>query len=69
MNYNYYKNKYKTISIKLDRQKDADIIKYFDDMAAQGSAAKQTICGLVRQDLITQSIVNSFCKIEVMDDD
>lgn len=69
MNYNYYKNKYKTISIKLDRQKDAEIIKYFDDMAARGSTPKQTICGLIRQDLITQSIVNSFCKIEVTDDD
>ena len=69
MNYNYYKNKYKTISIKLDRQKDAEIIKYFDDMAAQGSTPKLTICGLIQQDLITQSIVNSFCKIEVTDDD
>lgn len=26
MNYNYYKDKYKTISIKLDKQRDADII-------------------------------------------
>lgn len=26
MNYKYYKDKYKTISIKLDRQRDADII-------------------------------------------
>lgn len=30
MNYNYYKDKYKTISIKLDRQREADIISLLE---------------------------------------
>ncbi len=30
MNYNYYKDKYKTITIKLDRQREADIISLLE---------------------------------------
>lgn len=29
--YNYYKEKYKTVTIKLDRQADADVIKYLEE--------------------------------------
>ena len=29
--YNYYKDKYKTVSIKLDRQADADVIRFLEE--------------------------------------
>lgn len=31
MEYDYYKQKYKGYTIKLDREKDADLIKFLDD--------------------------------------
>ena len=76
MNYNYYKNKYKTISIKLDKQKDAPVIEYFDDLAKKGTGAKTAICWLVAREIDTQAIIknviNEYFKLEdgeVMDDD
>lgn len=76
MNYNYYKNKYKTISIKLDKQKDAPVIEYFDDLAKKGTGAKTAICWLVARELETQTLIknvfNEYFKledVEVKDDD
>ena len=76
MNYNYYKNKYKTISIKLDKQKDAPVIEYFDELARKGTGAKTAICWLVAREIETQVIIknvfNEYFKLEdgeVKDDD
>lgn len=76
MNYNYYKNKYKTISIKLDKQKDAAVIEYFNDLAEKGTGAKTAICWLVARELETQTLIknvfNEYFKledVEVTDDD
>lgn len=68
MKYEYYKDKYKTISIKLDKEKDAPVIKYFEDLAAKGTGAKHAICWLVARELKTQHIIknvfNDLFKIE-----
>ena len=73
MNYNYYKNKYKTISIKLDKQKDAPVIEYFDDLAKKGTGAKTAICWLVAREIETQTIIknvfNEYFKLEEVTDD
>ena len=76
MNYNYYKNKYKTISIKLDKQKDASVIEYFDELARKGTGTKTAICWLVAREIETQVIIknvfNEYFKLEdgeVKDDD
>lgn len=68
MNYKYYKDKYHTISIKLDKEKDAPVIKYFEDLAAKGTGAKHAICRLVARELETQHIIknvfNEYFKLE-----
>jgi hypothetical protein len=47
MKYDYYKDKYKTISIKLDRDKDRDIIDYLDRFAPY-AGPKTVICATLR---------------------
>lgn len=47
MEYDYYKNKYKTISIKLDREKDADIIDFLESMP-EGVGPKECIVAALR---------------------
>ena len=47
MKYDYYKDKYKTISIKLDRDKDRDIIDFLDRFAAY-AGPKTVICATLR---------------------
>jgi len=68
MKYEYYKDKYKTISIKLDKEKDAPVIKYFEDLAAKGTGAKHAICWLVASELKRQvmlkNMFNEFFKVE-----
>jgi hypothetical protein len=49
MNYEYYKTKYRAISIKLDNEKDADILEYFDKWKEVGFGPKDTICYLIRE--------------------
>lgn len=62
MKYEYYKNKYRTISIKLDNEKDAAVIKYFDDLAAKGTGAKKAICWLVYRELETKAVIENVFK-------
>lgn len=31
MNYDYYKRKYKKYTVQLDREKDADVIRFIED--------------------------------------
>ena len=31
MDYNYYKRKYKKYTVQLDREKDADVIRFIED--------------------------------------
>lgn len=73
MNYNYYKNKYKTISIKLDKQKDAPVIEYFNDLAEKGTGAKTAICRLVAREIETHDVIknvfNEYFKLEEVTDD
>lgn len=46
MNYDYYKNKYKKITIQLDREKDADVIRFIN---ANRGSFKQIFCLMVRK--------------------
>lgn len=48
MKYDYYKNKYKAITIKLDREADSDVIDYFENAGKQGYGPKLIICDLIR---------------------
>lgn len=41
MNYDYYKNKYKKLTIQLDRERDADIIAFLEQFPGK---SKQVIC-------------------------
>ena len=50
MKYNYYKDKYKTVSIKLDKQKDHDVIEYFQTLPPD-IGPKEAICNLIRSDI------------------
>lgn len=47
MDYKYYKDKYRTISIKLDREKDADVIAILDSMS-EGVGPKECIVAALR---------------------
>ncbi len=47
MDYKYYKDKYQTISIKLDRVKDADVIMILDSMP-EGVGPKECIVAALR---------------------
>ena len=47
MDYKYYKDKYRTISIKLDREKDADVIAILDSMP-EGVGPKECIVAALR---------------------
>lgn len=57
MKYEYYKDKYKTISIKLDHNKDADIIEYFNRASAAGTGPKVVITDLVRRDIFASEMI------------
>ena len=56
MKYNYYKDKYKTVSIKLDKQKDQDVIEYFQTLPPD-IGPKEAICGLIRSDIAMLKII------------
>ena len=45
MNYDYYKNKYKKLTIQLDRERDADIIAFLEQFPGK---SKQVICECLR---------------------
>ena len=45
MNYDYYKNKYKKLTIQLDRERDADIIEFLEQFPGK---SKQVICECLR---------------------
>lgn len=61
MNYNYYKDKYRTISIKLDKDKDRDIIQMLDDAAADGYGPKTVFTDLARRHIEAQQILLAMC--------
>ena len=48
MKYDYYKQKYKAITIKLDREADSDVIDYIENAGRQGYGPKTIICDLIR---------------------
>lgn len=52
MKYGYYKDKYRSISIKLDQVKDADVIDFLTGDPDRGP--KAIICGLVRDEIIAR---------------
>lgn len=45
MDYNYYKNKYKKITLQFDREKDADVINFLEIFPGQ---TKNVICECLR---------------------
>lgn len=45
MDYNYYKNKYKKITLQFDREKDADVINFLELFPRQ---TKNVICECLR---------------------
>lgn len=45
MDYNYYKSKYKKITLQFDREKDADVIKFLELFPGQ---TKNVICECLR---------------------
>lgn len=45
MNYDYYKKKYKKITIQLDRERDADIILFLEQFPGK---SKLVICECLR---------------------
>lgn len=45
MNYDYYKKKYKKITIQLDRERDADIISFLEQFPGK---SKLVICECLR---------------------
>ena len=47
MDYKYYKDKYRTISIKLDREKDVDVIEILDSLP-EGVGPKECIVAALR---------------------
>lgn len=49
MNYDYYKKKYKKITIQLDREKDADIITFIEE--CRGSF-KHIFCSVIRYTML-----------------
>lgn len=57
MKYGYYKDKYRSISIKLDQVKDADVIQYLDKCSAKGYGPKAQICGLIRQQMAYEILI------------
>lgn len=48
MEYKYYKDKYKTYSIKLDRDQDRDVIAFLEDMKRAGLGPKSVILAAIR---------------------
>lgn len=62
--YKYYKDKYKAYTIRLDRQRDQDIIEYLDS-CDQGP--KACILHALRADLFVQSLGGLF-KLEEGDE-
>lgn len=64
MKYQYYKDKYKTITIKLDRVLDADIIEFFDENAKIGRGPKQIICELAAGRMMAAQMLALFCENE-----
>lgn len=62
--YKYYKDKYKAYTIRLDRQRDQDIIEYLDS-CDQGPKAR--ILHALRADLFVQSLGGLF-KLEEGDE-
>lgn len=45
MDYDYYKKKYKKLTIQLDRERDADIIAFLEQFPGK---SKQVICECLR---------------------
>lgn len=62
--YKYYKDKYKAYTIRLDRQRDQEIIEYLDS-CDQGPKAR--ILHALRADLFVQSLGGLF-KLEEGDE-
>lgn len=48
MDYDYYKTKYKTYSIKLDYDRDRDVINFLDEMKRAGLGPKAVILAAIR---------------------
>ena len=48
MDYDYYKTKYKTYSIKLDYDRDRDVINFLDEMKRAGLGPKSVILAAIR---------------------
>ena len=48
MDYDYYKTKYKTYSIKLDYDRDRDVIQFLDEMKRAGLGPKAVILAAIR---------------------
>lgn len=48
MEYDYYKTKYKTYSIKLDYDRDRDVIQFLDEMKRAGLGPKSVILAAIR---------------------
>lgn len=48
MDYNYYKTKYKTYSIKLDYDQDRDVIQFLEEMKRAGLGPKSVILAAIR---------------------
>lgn len=48
MEYKYYKDKYKTYSIKLDYDQDRDVIAFLEDMKRAGIGPKSVILAAIR---------------------
>lgn len=63
MKYEYYKNKYKAICIKLDRDTDSDVIEYFENAGKLGYGPKLIICDLVRSHIDMVDL--AFCVLGV----
>ena len=57
MKYNYYKDKYRTVSIKLDKQLDRDIIEYLD---SRDGGPKNIICHAIRELIMQQAVLEAF---------
>ncbi len=47
MNYDYYKTKYKTYSIKLDYNRDRDAIRFLEEMKRAGHGPKEVILAAI----------------------
>ena len=48
MEYDYYKTKYKTYSIKLDYDRDRDVINFLEEMKRAGLGPKAVILAAIR---------------------